>query len=492
MRDANSLARRTAAGASWSLAHRLVVRLVGFAVTLVLVRLLTPSDFGLVGMVAVFTGFGKLFSEFGLGTALVQRPELAEVHRSSVFWINLGAGLILSLAFLGFAHPIAAFFGEPILVPLVWALAPAFVLRAAGVVPRALLTRQLDFKALFIADSLAVVAGGALAITLAVQGVGVWSLVAQALAGAVLTSCGVLVLARWRPRSMFDWPAVRSLASFGVSVLGVQAMGYWMRRLDNLLVGKVFGASALGIYGQAYNVLSYPVEHVKGALIQVLFPALSRLQDAGRMRRAYRRAVGATALVVYPSVFVLLLTAEDLVATVFGPAWAEMVPLLRVFGLLALWQSVTFSGVLFLSTGRPDLQLRVNLVTNVLIIAGMVIGLQFGVLGVAVGYAIGSTLAMVPRQYFAGQLAGMSVLDTFAGVGWPLAASIVAALAAWGAGVALGAVMSITANIAVWHLIVHTLTLSGTYLLLVVVLKPPAYRDLLSLLRRLPRQGEAS
>jgi len=428
---------RTISGVSWSLTSQLVRQALTVIVGIVLARLLSPQEFGLVAMVMVIGNFALLIAELGLGAGLVQRREVNEAHFSSVFWLNLLVGLALTGLFAAGAPLVAAFYGEPRLEPLTLALSFLFLLRALTVVPQARLARALDFRGLAIADIAAALIAGGLAIGLALTDHGVWSLVTRLLTAAGASAVLIFILARWRPRPAVSGAALKQLLGFGGSLFASESLGYWSRNLDNLLIGRVLGTAPLGLYSRAYELMLYPLQNVSQAIGRVMFPALSQIQDQPeRVKRVHLRVTRVVALLTFPMCLGLLVVAEPFVLALFGEQWRGMIPVLQILCAIGAPQSIlTLNGNLYLSQGRADLQLKVGLWLKGLLVVGIVIGVLTGeILGVAACYAGASLLCAYPSFYFAGRLVGLSFLEMLQNLGGVFLCAALMAGAAFAAG----------------------------------------------------------
>ncbi len=401
---------RTLLGLSWSVFAQVGKQVFRFVFAVILARLLSPREFGLVGMVMIFTGFAGLFSDLGLGAALVQKQGITEKHKSSVFWLNVGVGTVLTAIFVAGAPLVAEFYDEPLLVPITMVLGANFFIGGLSSVHQTLFRKNIDFKSLAIVEIGSIGGAGTVGIWMAYTGFGVWSLVAKGIASSSLTALLLWVMSPWIPRLTFDWRATKELMGFSLNLLGEKSINYWVRKGDDLLIGKVLGSDALGLYTKAYGLMLMPTRQISSVISRVMFPSLSTIQeDIERVRRVFFRMTRTIALLTFPMMLGLLAVSESFVIGVFGRQWSEMIPILQVFCIIGLMQSVgTLKGNLFLSQGRSDLMFRVGLFVKPMLIVGIVVGLQWGVVGVTIGYAIGILLATYPEWRYAGQLVGFT------------------------------------------------------------------------------------
>jgi PST family polysaccharide transporter len=418
-----SLTQRTLAGVSWAFAARFAGQIVQFAITATLARLLLPSEFGLVAMCGVFTGFAVVFVDLGLAGALLQRKEIEERHLSSAFWANLAAAVVVAAAIAGAAPAIAAFYDQPRLVSLTIVAALPVVIGAPAVVHFALLRRALNFRRLGLIDLAGALFGGAVAIAAAAAGAGVWSLVVMGSASTAARSFLFWRSTSWRPRLLFDRSAMRELWGFGGSLAGSMSVNYWSANIDNLLVGRFAGVSALGFYSRAYNTMMIPLWQILGSTTTVMFPALASIQDErARVKSAHLRAVRLISLVAFPTLVGLAVVSDDFIVAVFGSRWSGSIPMLRVLCIGGIFQVLLATGSwIFQSQGRTDWMLRWAVVRFVALIAAFAVGVHWGALGVCVGYTVSTFALAVPGLVTAGRLIGCSLVDV-AGAVWRAAA----------------------------------------------------------------------
>jgi O-antigen/teichoic acid export membrane protein len=400
----------TVTGLGWSFLGQGGTQAVSLILGVILARILSPKEFGLVAMVTVLTGFASIFTEMGFGAALIQRREPSQRMLSSVFWLNSATSLAMAGLFVLLAGPIARFYSEPALEALIYVLSPVFLLRSLCSIQNCMLARNLNFRAIVLGEFCGGLGGGGLAVALAFLGWGVWSLAAQPLMQGVVLACVLWLASPWRPARAFSWEAIKDLLPFGSSVAGDHTLGYWSRSLDSFLIGRYLGAEPLGAYSRAYSLMLFPFRNVTLALQRVMFPSLSKVKDdPPRVRGLFLQMIGGIAVITFPLTLGLFVVAHDFVLIVFGPQWAAMVPLVRILSLAALIQAVVaIVDALYKSQGRPDLALKVNLFLRFVMITCIVLGLAWGAEGVALGVLAATILAAYPTLFFAGRLVGLS------------------------------------------------------------------------------------
>lgn len=408
-----SLRKKVITGIGWTTLNRISQQGLKFIISVLLARLLTPEAFGLAGMIFVFTGFASQFSDAGFGAALVQRQEIKERHLSSVFWLQIGLGIVLTILVAGAAPLIAQFYGEPILRVLTMFIAIQFLLESMATVQTALFRRAMDFKKITIVRLCATIVSGGIAIGLALNDYGVWSLVWQSVLFTTADLVTLWVLSPWRPSFLFQWKAIRELLSYSTNLLGFNAINYWTRNSDDLLIGRYIGSSGLGIYNRAYETMMIPIYLIRGIMGEVMFPALSRLQDdPDHVRQVYLRATRSIGFISIPMMCGLMVIADSFVLGLFGPQWEDVIPVLQVLCLIGIKQPVSSTtGWIFKSQGRTDQMFYWNLVVSTATVLSFVIGIQWGVLGVAIAFTIRGYVLHYHGIIIPGRLIDMSFGD---------------------------------------------------------------------------------
>lgn len=422
-------------GVTWNVLSRAVNGMLQMAVTILLARLLDPSDFGLVAMVLVVTGFAGLFGDPGLAAALIQKREIEERHLSSVFWVNLLAGASLTALLLSLAPLVEGFYQAPHLSPLAALVSAILFVNAFKIVPFALLHRSLDFRRLAAVDTAATSLAGVTAVVLALMGYGVWSLGWQVLVSALVNALALWKISGWRPRFHFDPGAIRELLRFSLSLFGFNLYHYWVKNIDNLLIGRFIGPAGLGLYSKAYEILMLPVNQIASTVGQVMFPALSKIaDDRERFRALYLEALGGVAFLAFPLMMGLLVVADSFVLALYGEKWSEAIPILRVFCLLGVVYSVAATaGWIYSAQGRTDWLLLWGLASGALIMGGIVVGVAIGTpLAVAISFAVVSgAIHIYPQFTIPGKLIGMGLRDVLRSVSGIFTCSAIMAGGVW-------------------------------------------------------------
>jgi O-antigen/teichoic acid export membrane protein len=384
-----SLRHQVIHGLSWSFAARFGSQLSQLIVSIILARMLTPNAFGVIGMLLVFTGFAQCLVDFGLGSALIYHQNITEAHRSSAFWLQLAAGIFLFITFYSAAPLIAAFYSLPLLTPLARLLSCVFFFQASSQTHNTLLAKDFRFKTLAISNLGSTAISGVIAVIMARAGYEVWALAWQPVANAAVLSALLWWQSPWRPRFILDRRVAIELWRYGFYLMGNGSLNYWLRNGDNLLIGKVLGAHALGVYARAYSLMLLPLTNIGSVFGQVMFPALAQLQhDKVRFRSQYLAATRAIALVSFPLMAGVAALTRPLILFLLGVKWVEVIPVLQVLSLVGMFQSVIFPvGWIFAALGKTRAQFHLSIVLCIAFAVAMLAGIQYGVMGVTYSYA---------------------------------------------------------------------------------------------------------
>jgi len=365
---------------------------------LVLARTLAPADFGLVTVALVLVGFLTLFRDMGVGSAVIQRGEASQEWLSTLFWMAMLVGLVVTAGVFLSAPLLAEALREPRLTSVLRALAVAFLLSGFGVVQQAMLERQLRYFAIARVEMLAAFLGSAVAIAAALGGAGVWSLVGQVLAIAGCTSALMWTSSPWRPTRLFRWDAARAGGGFGAGLTAFNAANYLARNADYLMIGRVLGSTALGYYALAYRLMLLPMLVVTSVVNRVMFPGLARLRgDNDAMARLYLAGVESIAFAAFPISLGLAAVAHRLIPVALGPGWEQAAPVAVLLSIVGLLQSLGGTvGPVFLAYGEIRRMAIWGFVSTTFVIAGFAIGLRWGIVGVAGSYVVVSLALLYP------------------------------------------------------------------------------------------------
>ncbi len=409
---------------------KFVVMLVA---TSVMARLLTPADYGLIGMVAFVTGFVSLYKDLGLSAATIQRDEINSEQISTLFWVNVLLSVGITVVTTAIAPLVAWFYGEPRLTWITIVTSFGFLISGLAVQHEALLRRQMRYFALAVIGLVSVISGYIVGILMAWYGFSYWALVASQLAVAFTSTVLIAAICRWTPGLPKRNTGVRSMIRFGGNLTGFTTINYFSRNLDNLLIGRFWGAAQLGLYSRAYQFMGLPIEQINEPLTSVAVPSLSRLTDSPESyRRAYLRMLEKVALLTMPCVVLMIVTADWVVKIVLGSQWTGAVQIFILLGITALFQPIAnTTGWLLITQGRTNHMLQWGLISGPITMAAILIGLPWGATGVAASYAISRVCIVDPLLYwFVGRTGPVRTIDFYKTMAPFVVASIFAFLAA--------------------------------------------------------------
>lgn len=417
---------------------RLCAQGAGFALRVgslvILSRLLSPKDFGLVGMVTAFTGVFQLFRDFGLGSAAVQHTTVTEEQNSTLFWINLLLGALLSVIALAMAPAIAAFYREPQLAGLTAALGMGFVFGAAGNQHAVRLMRQMRFTALAVINVVSSAIGIAIAIYGAEAGYGYWALVSMSISTPIISTLGLWLTTGWVPGMPRRGNGMLGMMRFGGSLTLINLLMYAAYNADKVMIGRFWGADAIGIDGRAYQLINIPTDNLNSAVGEVAFSALSRLKDDhARFRNYFLKGFSLVLGLTLPITIACALFADDAVFVLLGPNWQEAAMIVRLLApTITIFAIVNPLGWLVFSLGLASRGLKVAPVLAVVMIGSYAVALPYGPRGVALAYSVALTLWVIPLIRICVHGTMVSVRDILAAVSRPLASGILAGGAAFG------------------------------------------------------------
>lgn len=411
----DDLGGRTARGGVVTIASQGLKFFTSMAATVVLARLLTPQDYGLIGMVAVVTGFVSMFKEMGLSVATIQKEEIFANQISTLFWVNVVLSIVVMLLTAAIAPGVAWLYGEPRLTMITVGFAVGFLFGGLTVQHEALLRRQMRFRALAATEIISLFVGLVVAIALAWSGAGYWALVANHLAQGSSYAIGIWIVCGWRPGRPVRYSGVRSMLVFGGNLTGFHAVNYFARNLDNMLIGLFWGSRQLGLYAKAYQLLLLPIDQINAPIAAVAVPALSRLTDSPeRYRNAYLRILEKIVMVTMPGMAFMIATSDWIVALILGPQWSEASRIFAWLGIAGMAQFANTTGWLFMTQNRAHHMFQWGLIGGTITVLAIILGLPWGATGVAISYSLTTVCIVVPLLfYFVGRAGPVRTSDFY-------------------------------------------------------------------------------
>ena len=429
----NQLTRR-AAHATWWSALEIAARYgVQFAVTILLARLLAPSDFGLIAMLLVFTTVAALLVDSGFGTALVQKQRTSDDDETTVFLSGLCISAIVGCILWLAAPAIAAFYSQPILTPLTRLSLFVLPLSALAAVPDALLTQRLDFRARANAEIIASLCSGAVAVSLAWRGFGVWSLAWQSIVAIGARAALLWRYSGWRPRGRFNPESFRTLFSFGGYMLMANLLDTFSVRIQSLLIGKYFNSNALGYYTLAQNTQQAPALFMSGVLNRVglpIFTIVSSQQE--RLVDALRKSLRMTMFLFAPCMIGIAVSAKNLIVLLYGERWSPSAPILSVLALSAVFWPMHLLYVAAINAmGRSNSSFCFLLAKRTVMLVLIFASGKFGPMAVAWAVLASAVIGALINSYYSSKFFGYGPVAQFRDQFATMVLSAVAGLVAW-------------------------------------------------------------
>lgn len=397
-----NLRSRAISGGLFSMASHAIRLFIQLGTMVLLSRLLSPGEYGLVAMVLPFVALIVLLQEAGVPMVTIMQQDITPEQASDLFWLNVALSAVLGTLLAVCAPLVAGFYDDERLLLIVYAFAAMMIPAAISVQHRSLLQRSMNFRLLAGIDIVNQFTAAALTVVAAWYGMGYWALILQTACLYLLQIPLLWMAYPWRPGRPRGFSQVRHLVRAGGEFAGFNILNFFSRYLDNVLIGKISGDVALGLYGRAYNLMLTPINQINAPLGQVATPLLSRLvDDPQRYRSAYRQTVEKLLLITMPGIVVLMAAAEPVTVMMLGPTWRDVAPILSALALAAVVQPLNNStSWLFISQGRSRDMLRWGLISSPLMVASFVVGLPWGPVGVALSYAAVNLLVITPVLWF--------------------------------------------------------------------------------------------
>lgn len=460
---------------------------VQFGGIILLARLLTPYDYGLMAMVTAIVGAAEILRDFGLSAAAVQAKHVSREQRDNLFWINSGIGLSLSVVVYASAHLIANFYKEPALVMISQALAVTFLINGMTTQYRAHLSRGLRFGQVALSDVGSQVLGLVAAVAAALLGWGYWALVVQQVVQASVNFLIAASCSRWLPRGYQRAAPMRDFMSFGWNLMAAQLLGYASRNVGQVIIGWRTGPDALGLYNRAFQLLMMPLNQINAPATSVALPVLSQLQDDRERFNAFLLR-GQTVMVhlIFALFAFSCALAMPLIVLVLGEQWRDAVPLFQVLTLGGIFQTASYATYwVFLSKGLMRQQLIYSLVGRIVLIGCIFAGSRWGAMGVAIGYSFGLLLIWPLSLVWIGKISDAPVRSLFTNALRPMVAYGVAGGCAYYASVVAGGPL--------WQQLAAGAGAMAAVCLLALAIWPAFRRDVLSIvnIRKLLTQAKA-
>lgn len=401
-----SLKQKTFKGVVWSAIERFSTQGVQFLFGILLARLLTPNDYGMIAMLAIFMAVSQTFIDSGFGNALIRKPDRNEADKATVFFFNIFmAAACYGVIFL--AAPFAAqFYNMPELADILRVLAINLVIQAFGSIQRLNLTIDLNFRMLAKISFSGAIVGGIAGLVCAYNGLGVWSLVVQQMATTSSSVVLFWVLVRWRPKSFFNKDSFKNMFGFGSKLLFSGLINTIYNNVYDLIIGKVFAAATLGNFSRANHFANFPSSNITGIFQRVTFPVLSKIQDDHeKLRTGYLKFLNIATLVIFPLMIGLAALAKPFILLVLTEKWVEVILILQILCIAQMWHPVHAINLNILQVlGRSDLFLKLEIIKKIAGITILCITLPHGIIAMCLGQWVSTSFGLVVNTYYSGKL----------------------------------------------------------------------------------------
>lgn len=412
MKEQN-LREKTITGFKWSFLDNVGKYGGQFVIGIILTRLLTPEDFGLIGMITIFIVIGQSLTNSGFGQALIQKKDADNTDFSTVFYFNLLASSTIYLIIFLAAPLIARFYNQPELIPLVKVICLAFVIDATGRIHHVYLEKKLDFKSPSIIGITSVLISGSISISLAYLGFGVWALVANTLIRSLAGAIMFWIISKWRPLLAFSKKSLKTLFMFGSKILVAGLMQSFFHNIYYLIIGRFFSAQSLGYYTRAATFKDMPVSTITVIIQKVTFPVFSTIQDDDeKLIPGYTKAFRLLLAVVLPLMVMIFITSRPLIHLVLGEKWLPVVPYLKVMVLYGwIYVIFTINNQIITVKGRSDYYLQLQILDKVFIIISILLTYRFGIMAMIYGHMGATILSYLVESIYLKKVIDISLPD---------------------------------------------------------------------------------
>jgi O-antigen/teichoic acid export membrane protein len=402
----SSLKQKTAAGLKWSVFERFSSQGIGFVISIIIARILSPSDYGIIGMITIFTGISGAFIGAGFSTALIRKQDRTDTDLSTVFYYNLVLSLFFYFVLFFCAPLIARFYNTPALTPITRIVSLNMVIGAIGTIQSIKLQIAIDFKTQTKISLISLLITGTFGITMAYSGFGVWALVYQQLVSTIFSTGLLWYFVRWKPKWIFSMASFNELFGFGSKLMISELLNTIYSNLYQVVIGKKFSTADLGFFTRAKGLIELPSSNITQDLQRVTFPVLSEIQhDTKRLADSYRKLLKMSAFVIFPLMMLLCALGEPLIKLLLTEKWLPAVPLMQVLCFSAMFYPIHAINLNLLQVkGRSDLFLRLEIIKKILITIVLFASAPFGVLAMCYGTIITSVVALIINIYYTGKL----------------------------------------------------------------------------------------
>ena len=408
----DSLKDKALKGSIWGAMERFWVHGVQFLVMLVVARILSPKDYGLVGMLGILIIVSQTLVDSGFGQALIRKKDRDDVDCSTIFFFNIVLGVFFYLILYFIAPMVASFYEQPLLQPILRVFGLVIILNSFTIVQGALLTANLQFKKMSMAPMAASITSGIAAIVMAVRGWGVWTLVYQQIIYGIVNLCVLWFYSPWRPQWVYSWKSFREMFAFGANLMISGLIDTIYRNLYTLVIGKIFNAQKLGFYTRAVHYAQLPAHNINSIVMRVTYPILCKMQDNDdRLRENYRKLLKVTAFVIFPIMCGLAGASYPSIVLLIGKKWEFSTVLLVPICFMMMWYPIHAINLNLLKVkGRSDLFLRLEIIKKFFGVIILVASIPFGLVFMCYAQIAHSLISLAINTYYTGKLINLGYL----------------------------------------------------------------------------------
>ncbi len=408
-----SLNHKTIKGAAWSFADNILSLGVSFVVGIILARLLSPEEYGLIGIITIFINVFNSIVDSGFSNALIRKNDADNTDYNTVFWSNLILSVFLGAALFFCAGPIARFFDRPKLLPLTQVMTVTVIINAFAIIQRTILVKRIDFKTQTKVSLIASLSSGLIGIGMAFGGCGVWSLVGQQISRQLLNTLFLWVFNKWRPQIEFSWNSFRNLFSFGWKLLASGLIDTTWKEVYQVVIGKFHSASTLGLYTRASQFAGIFSSNITNVVQRVSYPVLSSIQDdKERLKAAYKRVIKVTMLLTFTLMLGLAGCAKNFIYVLIGEKWMACVPMLQILCFSMMLYPLHAINLNMLQVqGRSDLFLKLEIIKKVIAVCPIIVGIFVDFYWMLIGSVITGFFAYYLNAYYSGSFLNYSIKE---------------------------------------------------------------------------------
>jgi len=408
-----NIRKKLISGLFWSAIERFGQQSIQFIMTIIVARILSPADYGLIGMLAIFIAISQSIIDSGFGTALIQKQKTTQTDFSTIFFFNLFTGILLFFLLFFSAPLIAKFYNQPILIPISRIMAINLIINSFSVIHNVILMKSINFKRLTKINMLSTTFSGFIGILMAYKGFGVWSLVFQLITANLTKTISLWLFNEWRPNLVFSVASLKSLFSYGSKLLASGLLNQIFEHIYKLIIGKQYSAADLGYYTQAQRMQEIPVQNSLDILQRVTFPIYSTIQnETHKLKNVYRKTIKGIIYLNFPLMMILIILAPLLIKILLGEKWLPAVKYLQLLCISGLVYPLSAINLNILKVkGRTDIFFYLEIIKKLIIAIAIIITFRFGILIMVIGQVFVSYICFLINIYYSGNQLNYSVKE---------------------------------------------------------------------------------